>query len=217
MEPGADLNPIALSGQRIGLLGGSFDPAHAGHLHITEMALRRFRLDRVWWLVSPGNPLKSHGPAPLAERIAAARRIADDPRIVVTGIEARLGTRWTADTIAALKARFPGVRFVWLMGSDNLVQFSRWDRWQGIAAQVPIGVIARPGSRTPARTARAARILERWRLPQHQAARLADMTPPAWVLINVPMTALSSTAIRSARRKAAERPDAGAPLAGLKP
>ena len=217
MERDSGLNPIALPGQRIGLLGGSFDPAHAGHLHISEMALRRFRLDRVWWLVSPGNPLKPHGPAPLAERIAMARRIADDPRIVVTGIEARLGTRWTADTIAALKARFPGVRFVWLMGSDNLIQFSRWDRWQGIAAQVPIGVIARPGSRTPARTARAARILERGRLPQHQAGRLADMTPPAWVLINVPMTALSSTAIRSARRKAAERPDAGAPLAGLGP
>ena len=153
MERDSELNPIALPGQRIGLLGGSFDPAHAGHLHISEMALRRFRLDRVWWLVSPGNPLKPHGPAPLAERIAAARRIADDPRIVVTGIEARLGTRWTADTIAALKARFPGVRFGWLMGSDNLVQFSRWDRWRGIAAQVPIGVIARPGSRTAARTA----------------------------------------------------------------
>lgn len=217
MERDSELNPIALPGQRIGLLGGSFDPAHAGHLHISEMALRRFRLDRVWWLVSPGNPLKPHGPAPLAERIAAARRIADDPRIVVTGIEARLGTRWTADTIAALKARFPGVRFVWLMGSDNLVQFSRWDRWRGIAAQVPIGVIARPGSRTAARTARAARILERWRLPQHQAGRLADATPPAWVLINVPMTALSSSAIRSARRKAAERPGATAPVAGLRP
>ena len=217
MERDSGLNPIALPGQRIGLLGGSFDPAHAGHLHISEMALRRFRLDRVWWLVSPGNPLKPHGPAPLAERIAAARRIADDPRIVVTGIEARLGTRWTADTIAALKARFPGVRFVWLMGSDNLVQFSRWDRWRGIAAQVPIGVIARPGSRTVARTARAARILERWRLPQHQAGCLADATPPAWVLINVPMTALSSSAIRSARRKAAERRGATAPVAGLRP
>ena len=217
MTPGTDLNPIALPGQRIGLLGGSFDPAHAGHLHITEMALRRFRLDRVWWLVSPGNPLKAQGPAPLAERIAGARRIADDPRIIVTGIEARLGTRWTADTIAALKARYPGVRFVWLMGSDNLIQFSRWDRWQGIAAQVPVGVIARPGSRTSARTARAARILERWRLPQHEAGRLAEITPPAWVLINVPMTALSSTAIRSARRKAAEYPDAGAPSAGARP
>lgn len=176
------------------------------------MALQRFRLDRVWWLVSPGNPLKPHGPAPLADRIAAARRLARDPRITVTGIEARLGTRWTADTIAALKARWPEVRFVWLMGSDNLIQFSRWDRWQGIAAQVPIGVIARPGSRTPARSARAARILQRHRLPQHEAVRLADATPPAWVLVNVPMTSLSSSAIRAARRvTAAPMPGAEAP------
>lgn len=201
-------------GQRIGLLGGSFDPPHAGHLHITEMALRRFRLDRVWWLVSPGNPLKSHGPAPLGDRIDAARRLTDDPRIVVTGIESRLGTRRTADTIAALQARWPGVRFVWLMGSDNLIQFSRWDRWQGIAARVPIGVIARPGSRTAARFSRAATILGRYRLPAYRARDLADATPPAWVLINVPMTALSSSAIRAARRATA-RPDAGNPLLGL--
>ncbi|MFC0812039.1 nicotinate-nucleotide adenylyltransferase [Paracoccus panacisoli] len=207
--------PRAIAGQRIGLLGGSFDPPHAGHLHITEMALRRFRLDRVWWLVSPGNPLKAHGPAPLAERIAAARALADDPRIVVTGLEARLGTRRTADTLAAMQALWPGVRFVWLMGSDNLVQFARWDRWQGIAARVPIGVIARPGSRTAARTSRAATILARHRLPESRAALLADATPPAWVLINVPMTALSSSAIRAARRAATLRPDAGAPLAGL--
>ncbi|WP_052513063.1 nicotinate-nucleotide adenylyltransferase [Paracoccus sanguinis] len=207
--------PRASAGQRIGLLGGSFDPPHAGHLHITEMALRRFRLDRVWWLVSPGNPLKAHGPAPLAERIAAARALADDPRIVVTGLEARLGTRRTADTLAAMQALWPGVRFVWLMGSDNLVQFARWDRWQGIAARVPIGVIARPGSRTAARTSRAATILARHRLPESRAALLADATPPAWVLINVPMTALSSSAIRAARRAATLRPDAGAPLAGL--
>lgn len=205
---------MALPGQRIGLLGGSFDPPHAGHLHITEMAMRRFGLDRVWWLVSPGNPLKAHGPAPLADRIAAARRLTDDPRIVVTGIEARLGTRRTADTLAALQSRWPGVRFVWLMGSDNLIQFSRWDRWQGIAARVPIGVIARPGSRTAARFARAATILGRDRLPEHRARELPDAIPPAWVLINVPMTALSSSAIRAARRAEA-RPDAGAPLLGV--
>lgn len=196
--------PLAWPGQRIGLLGGSFDPAHPGHLHISRMALQRFRLDRVWWLVSPGNPLKLHGPAPLAHRVEAARRLARDPRITVTGIEARLGTRWTADTIAALKTRWPGVRFVWLMGSDNLVQFSRWDRWRGIAAQVPIGVIARPGSRTSARNARAARILQPWRLPEHQAGRLADMDPPAWALVNVPMSGLSSSAIRLARLAAHE-------------
>lgn len=191
--------PLALPGQRIGLLGGSFDPAHPGHVHITDMALRRFRLDRVWWLVSPGNPLKAHGPAPLSDRIARARRLIDDPRVVVTDIEARLGTRLTADTIAALQSRWPRVRFVWLMGSDNLAQFDRWDRWREIAARVPLGVIARPGTRTAARSSRAARIMAAARLPEAQAARLALAAPPAWVLINVPMSSLSSSAIRAAR------------------
>ncbi|WP_449042502.1 nicotinate-nucleotide adenylyltransferase [Paracoccus sp. (in: a-proteobacteria)] len=206
MRAGTGDTLIALPGQRIGLLGGSFDPPHAGHLHITEMALRRFRLDRVWWLVSPGNPLKPHGPAPLPDRIAAARALVHDPRIRVTGIEVQLGTRWTADTIAALRARWPGVRFVWLMGSDNLIQFSRWDRWRGIAAQVPIGVIARPGTRTPARSSRAARILWQARLPESRAPLLAEAPAPAWVMINGPMTALSSSTIRAARNLAPGRP-----------
>lgn len=206
MRAGTGDTLIALPGQRIGLLGGSFDPPHAGHLHITEMALRRFRLDRVWWLVSPGNPLKPHGPAPLPDRIAAARALVHDPRIRVTGIEAQLGTRWTADTIAALRARWPGVRFVWLMGSDNLIQFSRWDRWRGIAAQVPIGVIARPGTRTPARTSRAARILWQARLPESRAGLLAEAPAPAWVMINGPMSPLSSSTIRAARNPAPGRP-----------
>lgn len=193
---------IALPGQRIGLLGGSFDPPHAGHRHISEIALRRFRLDQLWWLVSPGNPLKPHGPAPLSDRIAAAKALIHDPRIRITGIEAQLGTSWTADTIAALRARWAGVRFVWLMGSDNLIQFSRWDRWRGIAAQVPIGVIARPGTRTAARMSRAARIMWNARLPEFRAGLLADAPAPAWVMINGPMTALSSSAIRAARNPA---------------
>lgn len=205
--------PLALDGQRIGLLGGSFDPAHAGHVHITEMALRQFGLDRVWWLVSPGNPLKPAGPAPLAVRIAAARRLIHDPRVLVTGIEAQLGTRYTADTLAALQRMYPGVRFVWLMGSDNLIQFSRWDRWREIAAHVPIGVIARPGTRTSARLSRAAAMMAGARLPEHMARLLPDLRPPAWVLVNVPMSGLSSSAIRA--RRLAERPEAGAPLAGI--
>ena len=183
----------------IGLLGGSFDPPHQGHVHITEMALRRFGLDRVWWLVSPGNPLKAHGPAPLAARIAAARRMQHDPRVTVTGIEARLGTRMTRDTIAALQRLYPGVRFVWLMGADNLVQFDRWDHWQEIAARVPIGVIARPGWRMPARFSRAARMLWRARLPEARARQLAGTAPPAWALVNVPLSRLSSSAIRARR------------------
>ncbi|MDO5705784.1 MAG: nicotinate-nucleotide adenylyltransferase [Paracoccus sp. (in: a-proteobacteria)] len=196
--------PFVVPGQRIGLLGGSFDPPHEGHVHITEEALRRFGLDRVWWLVSPGNPLKERGPAPLADRLAAARAIMRNPRVTVTGIEAALNTRMTADTIAALQARYPEARFVWLMGTDNLVQFNRWDRWREIAGRVPIGVIARPGSRLRARLSPAAQIMARWRLPETQARRLGSAVPPAWVLVNVPMSNLSSTAIR-ARQMRQER------------
>lgn len=130
---------------RIGLLGGSFDPAHDGHLYVSDVALRALKLDYVWWLVSPGNPLKP-APASLAARMMGAAELAQNPRIMVTDIERRLGTRYTADTVAALKARFPGVHFIWLMGSDNLDQFSRWSRWQQIAASIPIAVVRRPGS-----------------------------------------------------------------------
>ena len=171
--------PLARPGQRIGILGGSFDPAHQGHLLISQVALRRLGLERVWWLVSPGNPLKAHGPAPLAMRIAAARATARDPRILVTDIEARLGLRKTADTLHALARLYPGVRFVWLMGSDNMVQFHHWDRWRAIADQVPIAVMARPGSRLAARHAVAATILRRARLPEARAALLAQARPPA--------------------------------------
>lgn len=184
---------------KIGLLGGSFDPAHAGHVQITEAALHRFGLDRIWWLVSPGNPLKPHGPGPLPQRIAAARQVMQHPRVDVTGIEAGLRTRMTADTIAALQRLYPGVRFVWLMGADNLVQFDRWDRWWDIAARVPIGVIARPRWRMPARFSRTARILWRARVPDARVMHLADCPAPAWAMINVPMNTLSSTQIRAAR------------------
>lgn len=189
--------PFARAGMRIGLLGGSFDPAHEGHVNITEEALRRFGLDRVWWLVSPGNPLKPHGPAPLDQRIARARQVLRDPRVSVTDIETRLGTRMTADTIAALQGLYPGVRFVWLMGADNLVQFDKWDRWTEIASRVPIGIIARPGWRMPARFSRTARILWRNRVPEMHAGGLADRSPPAWAMINVPLNKQSSTAIRA--------------------
>ena len=194
--------PVTVPGMTVGLLGGSFDPAHDGHVHITEMALRRFGLDRVWWLVTPGNPLKAHGPAPLSERIAQARTIMRDPRVTITDIEARLGTRMTSDTIAALQRLYPRVRFVWLMGADNMVQFDRWDSWHEIAARVPIGIIARPGWRMPARFSRAARILWRARQPEAQARQLADMKPPAWVMINVPLNKQSSSAIRARLKRA---------------
>nr|WP_246448810.1 nicotinate-nucleotide adenylyltransferase [Paracoccus amoyensis] len=184
---------------KIGLLGGSFDPAHGGHVNITEIAMRVFRLDRVWWLVTPGNPLKAHGPAPIEQRVAGAQKLLKDPRVVVTDIEARLDTRMTADTIQVLQKIYPGVRFVWLMGSDNLVQFDKWDRWQEIAETIPIGVMARPGSRLAARNSVAANMLQRWRLPVREASTLAFRNPPAWVLINLPMSKLSSTALRQAK------------------
>lgn len=194
--------PVAPPGLRVGLLGGSFDPAHAAHLAISRAAIRRLKLDRVWWLVSPGNPLKIRGPAPLAARMAAARALVTDPRVVVTDIEARLGLRKTADTVAALRRLYPGVRFVWLMGADNLVQFHHWDRWIDIARSVPIAVLARPGSRLEARQSRAAQILRAARLPEHRAALLAGMAPPAWTLLNLPMSSLSSTRLRLEDRDA---------------
>lgn len=195
--------PIATAGQRVGLLGGSFDPAHEGHVRLTEEALKRFSLDRVWWLVTPGNPLKAHGPAPLPERIAYARQIMDDPRVTVTGIEAALKTRKTVDTITALQAHYPEVRFTWLMGSDNLVQLPHWDRWHEIATRVPIGVLARPGSRLKARTSKAAQIMAANRLPDRHARLLGSTPPPAWVMVDMPLSNASSTAIRAARKAAA--------------
>ncbi|MEL6550045.1 MAG: nicotinate-nucleotide adenylyltransferase [Pseudomonadota bacterium] len=190
--------PTARAGQCIGLLGGSFDPAHGGHVHITKQALRRFGLDAVWWLVTPGNPLKARGPAKLAARMAEAQRLMDHPRVTVTGIEADLGTRYTAETLDALLRLYPGVRFTWLMGADNLAQFHRWQDWEAILNTVRVGVIARPGERTGARVSPAARLYRRARLPGRYAQLLARSEAPAWCFINVPMDAASSSAIRAA-------------------
>lgn len=189
--------PQARSGMCIGLLGGSFDPAHEGHALISREALRRFGLDEVWWLVSPGNPLKSRGPAPLARRMAQARSVMKHPRIRVTDIETRLGTRFTYATLNALIGEYPGVRFVWLMGADNLASFHKWDRWRDILRIVPVGVMARPGQRISARISPAARQFRRYRLRGREAARLCVMDPPCWCFVNVPMSDLSSTVIRA--------------------
>lgn len=189
--------PIAYAGMTVGLLGGSFDPAHEGHAHITREALKRFGLARVWWLVSPGNPLKARGPAPMADRIARARKVMGHPRVVISDIEARLGTRYTAETLQALMALYPGVRFVWLMGADNLAQFDRWQDWEWIMRNVPLGIFARPGSRLAARGARAADEYARYRLPAEAARLLPRMAPPAWCFLDVPMVDLSSSAIRA--------------------
>lgn len=189
--------PFATRGQRIGLLGGSFDPPHAGHVHITREALRRFDLDQAWWLVSPGNPLKPNGPAPIARRLAVARAMIDDPRVVISDVEARIGTRYTAHTIRALRARYPSVRFVWLMGADNLASFHRWDRWRVILRQVPVGVLARPGWGLRALHSVTARAFAGVRLPEAEAPTLADRAPPAWCYVRIPMQDISSTDLRA--------------------
>lgn len=192
-------------GARVGLLGGSFDPPHAGHLHLSREALKRFGLDRVVWLVSPGNPLKPNPPAPLADRMAAARALVDHPRILISDFEAHSGTRYTAETLSALRRQFRDVRFTWLMGADNLAQFHRWENWQGILDTVPVGVLARPGLRIAARGSAAARIYRTARLPARASRALGAAQAPAWCFVNIPMMDVSSSAIRAAGRWATGR------------
>ncbi len=188
--------PTASSGLRVGLLGGSFNPAHAGHLHISKTAMRRLNLDRVWWLLSPGNPLKPNPPAPMPKRIEAACAVIDHPRIIATDIETRLGTRFTLDTICALTEIYPKVRFVWLMGADNLAQFHHWDRWQQIMNRVPIAVLARPGQQIRAGLSPAARRFDAYRIPPDVAPVLSLQEAPCWTMLSHPMSPLSSTLIR---------------------
>ncbi len=185
-------------GQRIGLLGGSFNPAHAGHRHVSLEALRRLRLDAVWWLVSPQNPLKrTDGMAPLAERLARARQVAAHPRILASDLESLLGTRYTADTLRTLRRRLPGRRFVWLMGADNLVQIDRWESWTEIFHTLPVAVLARPTYSLRASSAKAAQRFRRRRLPEARADRLAAARPPAWAFLHIRLSALSATEIRN--------------------
>ncbi len=179
----------------IGLLGGSFDPAHEGHVHISLEALKRMGLDQVWWLVSPGNPLKARQPAPLEDRLARAKAVMRHPRVKITALEAAMGTRATADTIDRLRKVYPGVTFVWLMGADNLVQFHRWERWRDILRSVAVGVLARPGAGVAARMSVAARAFR-----VHRVARgenLQGRKPPVWSFVNLPLNDASSTAIRA--------------------
>ena len=169
-------------------------------MHITLEALKRFGLDQVWWLVSPGNPLKARGPAALDVRMARARAVMRHPRVRVTDIEAHLGTRYTAETLAVLRAGAPGVRFVWLMGADNLAQFHLWQDWQWIMAEVPVGVLARPGDRISARMSPAARRFAGHRISGRASQLLGRAEAPAWCFVNVPMRPVSSSAIRAEGR-----------------
>jgi nicotinate-nucleotide adenylyltransferase len=190
--------PFYTDGMRIGLLGGSFNPPHAAHRAISLFALKRLRLDRIWWVVSPGNPLK-RGQAlhTLDDRVAAAEKMANDPRIDVTCLEAVIGTRYTMDTISYLRRRCSGVRFVWIMGADNLAQFNRWESWRRIADLVPIAVIDRPPDSFRALSSVAAHTLAPYKLDERNAGTLAAHRAPAWTFLTGLKSDLSSTRLRN--------------------
>jgi nicotinate-nucleotide adenylyltransferase len=190
--------PHAEKGMAVGLFGGSFNPPHRGHALVAEIALRRLRLDQLWWIVTPGNPLKASSElAPLSERLELSETIARDPRIKVTAFEARHNIRYTADTLELIKARNPDVDFVWIMGADNLRDFHHWQRWRQIALTFPIAVIDRPGSTLSFLSSVVAKTFDYARIDEADAPRLARMKAPAWTFIHGPRSSLSSTAIRN--------------------
>jgi nicotinate-nucleotide adenylyltransferase len=187
------------------LFGGTFDPPHGAHLGASLLAMKRLNLDRVWWLVTPGNPLKdTRHLRPLQQRLAEARSLANHPRIDVTGIETVINTRYTYDTLRYLVDRCPGVKFVWVMGADNLRSFYRWQNWRQIASLMPIAVVDRMGSSLYATGGRAALALARYRMPERIASTLADRKPPAWIYLHGLKSPLSSTALRAIRKKAVD-------------
>ncbi|MFZ5610124.1 MAG: nicotinate-nucleotide adenylyltransferase [Pseudomonadota bacterium] len=186
-------------GRTVGLYGGSFNPAHAGHRHVSLTALKALGLDALWWLVSPGNPLKAERDmAPLAQRLAQAQAIARHPRFFVTDVEQALGSVYSAHSVAALRRRHPRTRFVWIMGADNLADFHHWRDWEKIFKSLPIAVIDRPGYAFCALAAPAARHFQRWRAPAGRARALAAMDPPAWVFLRIPRHRASATVLRQA-------------------
>lgn len=194
--------PHVEKGMTVGLFGGSFNPPHGGHALVAEIAIRRLKLDQLWWMVTPGNPLKDKRElAPLAERLELSEHVASDPRIKVTALEAAFDVRYTADTLALIRKANPGVHFVWVMGADNLASFHRWQRWREIAQNFPIAVIDRPGSTLAYLSSRMAQTFSDSRLDEHYAPLLARRTPPAWTFIHGPRSSLSSTALRKQKLK----------------
>ena len=196
--------PFVTKGMQVGLFGGSFNPPHAGHALVAEIAMRRLQLDQLWWMVTPGNPLKSTRElAPLSERLRLSEKITPDPRIKVTAFEAAYHVRYTADTLALIKARNPGVDFVWIMGADNLRDFHKWQRWREIITTFPIAVIDRPGATLALLSSVVAKTFDYARIDEADAATLAHRRAPAWTFIHGPRSLLSSTAIRNAAKRAA--------------
>lgn len=182
---------------RVGLLGGSFNPAHNGHLAIARRALRLLQLDQVWLMVSPGNPLKAaQGMAPFAQRLVTAQKLTQNPKLIATDIEARLGTRYTLDTVRKLQQRFPFVQFVWLTGADGFATLARWKGWKKLVAQVPIAVMPRPGHNSAALHGAAGHYMARWRIPSCRAAHLAACAPPVWTFLPGRQNGISATSIR---------------------
>lgn len=195
--------PAFAPGMRIGLFGGSFNPPHAGHRLVAEQALRALGLDRVWVIVTPGNPLKNNAGLPsLDDRMAMTRTVLDDPRMIVTGFEATIGTKYSYDTIRYLLRRCAGVQFVWVMGADSLAGFHRWQKWREIARMIPIAVIDRPGSTLRAPSSKMTQVFDFARLPEVEAATLAMREPPAWVFLHGPRSSISSTMLRAKGREA---------------
>lgn len=191
--------PFVAKGMRIGLFGGSFNPPHDGHVLVAEMALKRLKLDQVWWMVTPGNPLKSHKELlPLSDRIELSEEICDDPRIKITAFEAAYDLSYTEETLDLIARKNRGVDFVWLMGADNLADFHKWQNWRGIAETFPIAVIDRPGSTLSYLSSKMAKAYAHARLDESDAAVLAHLTAPAWTFLHGPRSSLSSTALRNA-------------------
>lgn len=190
--------PLVLTGQRVGLMGGSFNPPHEGHLIVARTALRRLQLDWLWWLVTPGNPLKSQRElASIQSRKAAIRAMTADPHMVPTSFEEKLDTPYTAATLSFLKLRHSNTHFVWIMGADNLATFHRWQHWRDIAATVPFAVVDRPGWRLTAMASPAARAFARYRIDEAEAGSLATRSTPAWTFLTTRLCSLSSTELRA--------------------
>ncbi|PYE33040.1 nicotinate-nucleotide adenylyltransferase [Rhizobium sp. PP-F2F-G38] len=192
--------PHVEPGMTVGLFGGSFNPPHDGHVLVADIALRRLRLDQLWWMVTPGNPLKSRRElAPLADRIALSEAIAENPRIKVTAFEQSLGQSYTARTLEKIRARNPAIHFVWVMGADNLKTFDRWQRWQEIARSVPIAIVDRPGATLAYLSSKMAQTFDYARVDEEDAALLARRPAPAWTFLHGPRSRLSSTALRAGK------------------
>ncbi|MCW5696342.1 MAG: nicotinate-nucleotide adenylyltransferase [Bauldia sp.] len=192
--------PPTRPGTRVALFGGTFDPPHDGHLMASLSALRRIGVEQVWWLLTPGNPLKRRKPAPLADRLAACAAFADHPRIAVTGIEATFGTRYSIDTVRRILAQCPGVSFVWLMGADALAGFHRWRDWRRLAAMIPIAVVDRPNAGGALASPAAITLRDR-RISESDAALLPSLAPPVWTFLHGPRIGVSSTALRSRKKR----------------